>query len=357
MDTNRQIFWHNLTTTGTPLRGPSGVNQDKPPSSLCRFDVGMLHKLTPGHIRNAPVNGAIAVGLHRLNSQVLKHDQAEAVDQLTAFLVREVVPPVLDAAMDMVQGLDRSGPLRRPPIQLAHLALDSFQVLFISFHPTLPFDGLTGAEGGKSGQAQVKPNHFSRQRQRFWLNFTRKTSKPVAYPISLDGQSLDRSLDGPVQLDLDLANLGEKQPFPQLKPRLLKGEAGVPAKALEARIAVFMAGFDPLKEGLKSQVNPLLNVLQDLRMNLGQFRPLRLPSSQDFVGLVQAQGLLFLLPGQTTQRQSVVIDAPARFKSLLKPGTLLFGWKEAVLKCLTHSCECVNNSTNVLVGQIAKAAK
>jgi hypothetical protein len=72
MFTDTQVFWNNFTATGAHLRCVLGINERNTPTSLCRFVRGELHELTPGYIRNTPVNDLVPIGLHTLDIQVLK---------------------------------------------------------------------------------------------------------------------------------------------------------------------------------------------------------------------------------------------------------------------------------------------
>ena len=66
MDTYRQVFKNNRTTTGACLRCTSRVNQCDTPTSVCSFVGGELHELTPGYIGNATADCLAAVDLRLL---------------------------------------------------------------------------------------------------------------------------------------------------------------------------------------------------------------------------------------------------------------------------------------------------
>jgi hypothetical protein len=76
------------------------------------------------------------------------------------------------------------------------------------------------------------------------------------------------------------------------------------------------------KEGLERQVYPLLHVLQDLRVNLLQFRPVLLPAGQQLMGRIQAERLLFIMPGLPALLKCLVIDLAAKFQDSVQPGAL-----------------------------------
>lgn len=358
MDTLRQVFFDNRTTTGTSLGSVFGVNQYNTPASFCRFARGVLYKSPPGYVSYSLVNGFVAVCLHPINVQIFKDHQPKTVDQLSAFLMGKIITPVFDTGMNVVKSLDSLTSLRTTLWKRTHFALDTLQVLFVLLHPALAFNRFTCAKCGKSGQAQVNTGHLRRYRQRPWFNFTRETSIPVTQSIALDSERFNSTFNGPVQLNFHVAYFGQSQVvISQLKARLLERETVISAKALVSWETVFMTFSDPAKKRLESQVNSLLNVLQYLRVNVSQFGITDLPARQLLVGIVQAQRFSLLLPGATTQIECTVIDLAARLKCFVQASALRFGWVDTVLECFTHSYICVNYSINVLQRQMAKAAR
>jgi hypothetical protein len=290
MGTLRQIFFDNRATTGTSLSSVFGVNPYDTSASVRRFARGVLYKSPPGYIRDALVNSSIAVCLHPVNIQLLKHNQAVAIDQLPAFLMSEVITPVFDASVNVVKSFNGPMPLRTSLSQLARFTLDALQVLFVSLHPTLAFNCFTIRERGESGQTQVNPDHFRTNGQRLWFNFARKAGVPVTQRIALNSKGFNLAFDGPMQHDSNVAYFGQSQVVIfQLKARLLEGETIIPAKAFVSRKAILMAFSNPAKQRLESQINSLLNNLQNLRVNVSQFGIVGLPAGQFLIGIIQAQ--------------------------------------------------------------------
>lgn len=140
MDTLRQLFFDKLTTTGTKLAGVARINQYHRSPSVFRFGDGALYELIPGYIGHAFVDGLFAVGLHAHNVQIFKHDDLVGIDQLAGLLMGKVLAPLGNALMDVVQGEYCFAPFRASLFQSGHLALDTFQVIFILLKPSLPDD-------------------------------------------------------------------------------------------------------------------------------------------------------------------------------------------------------------------------
>jgi hypothetical protein len=337
MNPNRQAFSDNLTTTGTCLRRTSGGDLHHTSASFYRFAQSALYKLPPGYIGNTPVNSFIVALLHILNIQSFKDDQPESVDQFSAFLMSEVITPVFDTGMKVVKSFDGLAAFWTSFRECAYFALDSFQILFVLLHPTLTLNRFAIAESGKGGQAQVNTDNLNRGRQRARLHFTRKASKPVTQAITPDCQPLDSSLKGPVKFDFDITYLGEMQfTLFQPKTRLRIGEAIIPTKSLEPGEAVLVSGFDPAKERFIGQVNPLLNVLQELRIDLGQFRIGPFPACKVTTGIVQCQALLLDFPRLLSQTKRSIVELSANLKGLIEAGALRFGRKHSEFVRLSH---------------------
>jgi hypothetical protein len=359
MNTNRQIFSDNLTTTGTFLGRTPGVDLHYTSASFYRFAQSALYKLPPGYIGNTPIDNLIVTVLHILNIQIFKDDQPKSVDQFPAFLMSEVITPVFNPSMNVVKSFDGTASLRTSLSQRAYFALASLQILFVLLHPTLTLNRFAIAKRGKGSQAQINTNYLNGRWQWTRLSFTRKASKPVAQAIALDCQGLDSSLNRPMKFNFDIAYFGDGQPITPLKARLLEGETIIPAKALETGEAIVVSSLNPAKEPLKSQINPLLNILQDLRMNLTKFRVISFPAGQDLVGIVQCQALLLLLPRLLTQTKRRIVDLPTRFKGLIKAGALCFGWKHPEFIRLSHTgilrkTRSLPNRVNSMVKFIAR---
>ena len=103
MNPHTQVFGDDRTTTGTLLRRAPGIDAQHSTTGACSLVRGELHELTPGHVRDAPIDDTVPVGLHGRDVQVFKDEQPEAVDQLAACLVREVGAPVGGAPVRMAQ--------------------------------------------------------------------------------------------------------------------------------------------------------------------------------------------------------------------------------------------------------------
>lgn len=334
MDTHRQVFGNNRTTTGACLRSAAWVDLHYHPTSVCSFVGGELYELTPCNIRNAPANCLVAVDLHILNVEFLKSDELVFIHQLARFLVSEVVASIRRSFIGVTKGFDDLASCCATFGKLFLLALQSGNVASILLHPALAINLVAIAEIGKGRQAQIDTNNVGCWFKRCRFTLTGKASVPVANRITLNGQGLNVGTDGTVQLDPNVTDFGNSELVAyQLEARLLEGERIVPTVALKTWVARGFPSFDTSKERFESQFHPLLHVLQDLGMNLFQRWSFSLPLCEKFVRIIQAQRLTRLLVGVSANCQRIIVDAAARLKHSIQACSLGIGWKKAVLKC------------------------
>ncbi len=337
MLSDAQLFGNNFTATRTQLRRVLGVNQYHTPPGFCRLVRGELHELTPGHICNALVDDLIPVGLHTTDIQILKGDKLVLVDQFSAFLVREILPPVRLALVGVLQGVNRFSPRWTAFGQLLFFPLQTSNIFRVPLHPALARNLPTVRKDGEGSQAKIHPYHLIGWGQRLFVYLAGKAGVPVANRIPANSESLACAFQWPVKDNLDLSNLREGQPFTlERKTRLFESEAIIAPIPLEARIPGSLTSFYPAEEGLKGQIDSLLRVLQNLRMHLEEFWLFCFPACQQFIGVIQRERLFLLRPGAFADCQGFVIDPTARLQRSGKPGSLMMGWAKSKLEGFLH---------------------
>jgi hypothetical protein len=339
MHSNRQILGHNLTATGTHLRCASGVDQYDSATGAFSLVRAVLHKSSPGHVRNTPVDDLVSVRLHVLNVQVFKHQQAVAVNQLATFLMYKVVPAIARPLIGVVECLDRFSAFCAALWQFLFFALKAGNIQSVLLHPALTVNLLAVGQHYKRLQSEVNAYDFIRQRQWVRRDFTRKTGVPFSR-TALNGDGLDFAVYRTVHDDTHLADFGQRECIAfqfRAIPVLRIGETGVLAAALKAWIAWLVASFHPAEKRLKRQINPYLHILQDLRMYGLQWREVRLPHGQQFCRRVIVQRFAALLVGIPACCQRGIVDRTAQFKRLLKLRALRTGWFQAVFVSQSHA--------------------
>lgn len=324
MDSSLQILVNHRTAPGAQLRCVSGVNQHNTTTSAFRLVRSELHKFFPAHIRNAPVDLMVPVGLHPLNIQVLKSDELIGINQLPAFLMGEILTPVGLPLVGVLQGADNSLALWAALWKRFFLSLEAGDISFIAFHPVLAGDLVAIRMHGKRCQSQINANHPVIGRQKRLVNIAGKAGVPVPDDVAPDGQSLDGSFHRAVLNQPQRADFGKHESsLSQSKPGLLEREAIVAVAAPKAWVAGCLARFDASEESLKSQIDALLRVLQHLRVNLGEFGFGLLPGGQQLVGVIERERFLLALPGVLAGRQRFVINPAAKVQRLPEQSALV----------------------------------
>jgi len=313
---NGQVFRNQLLTPRALLGCVAGINFDTRSTSILSFEERILPKLSPACIRYA--FGKIAVLQQALDIQPLKDDQVIRVDQLAARLVGKVAPAIGNALVDLTHHFAILPSLRRALLALAEPPLRFRQRFLIAPEEARVLNGAPIRQRQISVQTAVYARIAFRLRQWLGFDFARETGIPFAQTIASDGERLDLTFQGTVQLDLDAADLGEVQRVRQIEPKLFERDAVVSPLTLETGIAWLFACFHAAEERLKSQVNALLNVLQHLREYLPEFWTLTFPLGEELVGLVQIHHLAAFFPRLFASGKRFIVDPPAQLKRLLK---------------------------------------
>ncbi len=114
------------------------------------------------------------------------------------------------------------------------------------------------------------------------------------------------------------------------------GHAVVAPKLLETRIAGVFTGLEAAKECLECQIDPNMNVLQDLRVDTLQVRTSSLPDRQQLDRIIQPQRFLAFVPGLFAHGKCLVIDPPAGLKLLIKNALLAFCQANTIFERFEH---------------------
>lgn len=349
MDTLGQVFRDNLVAARTHLRRVVWVNSDTHPTSFRRFVGRVLSQLSPRSIIDTLIHTAPVAILHLLNVQVLKGDDLKFVHQASTQFVRKVFAPVGNASVDVLNDSLALVIFGCTLGALAQSALRLRQHLLILAKEAGIGKMLASRQGSKVCQTNIYANDLRRWGEWFKFDFTREASIPVAQGIPSHSQGLDCTLNGSVEFDLNIADLGQIEPstVQELEARLRIRKAIVPSPATKARITRGLICFRTAKEGLKSQVNTGTGILQGLRVSIEQKRMFALPVRKHLDRIVTRYRALFLLPGIFTGCKSLIVDPTASIERLLHRRSLCFGWIESVLKCPTHSMIITHLCRNV----------
>jgi len=326
-----------MSTGATCLTRIGRVDFDVLSASFFRFARELTKECRPRGICNA--FGKTMVMGHAVHRQVFYRNDSEVVNDLPAFLMREIVTPELDTLMDSSHGFTLFVSLGGPLHKRALLTLDlSKGFLFLAKKARVGYL-LSIGEGSKGFQAYINPHlgRHIRQTKRFTL--TGKRDVPLACSRTLHRTGFHLALARAMVDHLQRANLGEAHAvvMGETKATLRKSEGVVSLLPLETRKARVRSLFSySTEKGFESQVNPNRNILQDLRMNPLERRMLLFQDRKDRLLLKTGERDTVPFVGGLAHFQQVVIEPTTLFKGFVELLLLLLGRIETVLKHFQH---------------------
>ena len=345
MYTNGKRLLNQSTTPAASFGCVVRVNQHTFSASLFRFVLNVLCKLIPSRIRDA--FGQAVVLEHLLAVNLFESDYTIFVDQPSRKFMCKVLAAVGNFFMNVSNDLSPFGSFRSAFLCFGQSALSTCKSFLISTKETWIRDFLTVRESGETFQSNVDTNGFARiwQRLRFYL--ASKVGVPIANRVAANSQRFDLPLNRSVQNKFYAADFGDIENVTfHGKSKLLEREAVISSVSLKAWITRFITCLDTAKESLESQINTLLDILENLRIYLVQLRLFLLPIGEHIVGYIQRYRFLFLLPGILTGGQRFVVNPSAQFQCVGKDSSLMFCWIHPILKGFTHNCSVSRISVN-----------
>ena len=340
MNSNTQVFFNYCLTTRAPLRCSVGVYLDKLAPSFFRFGSKTVKEFTPASIADAL--GETMVLDHSSDVQIFNADHAKPIDDLTRLLVCKVMAVVGNTLVNASDNLSGFASWQTALWQRGEFALRlGKRFLFYSKESGIGYL-VACRQSGKAGQSDIDSNRtlrVSTPRVRYNL-LTRERSEPFAVRPH-DRASLGTSLNRAMKCNLNLANFGHNQiaRFDYAATRYLRKRYRViTIIAAKAWVAGFESSLHSAKERFESEINPKLCVLQALTVRIAQRRILDFPCSQELVGIVETDGLTFLLVGVLLDFDGFVIDPTAGINGFIQSCRLFLAWVDAILKGFTHIC-------------------
>ena len=345
MNTARQIFMNQGPTAGASSGCVPGINQhDTAAGPLCLVR-SELHQLKPGSISDG--FSQAVVPQHSLAVQLLKNDNVKGINQAMTKFMGEILAPVNDALVNMRNSLASVLAFRRPLLLLGQFALCPSQLPLIISKKARIINLLPIGQSSKALQPDINANCFLRFGQWLRLYLTGETGIPLACAVPSQGECLNFTPKRAVDNGFDKPYLA----YPDQRPikgeaKLGVGEAIISSLALKSRIARLLPSLYPSKESFESKVNSLLNILKHLRIDYCQRGTLSLPLRQKFISLIQADGLLLLLPSIRTKGKCLVEDPAAFLKYLIEKAFLFTSGQQTIFKGLTHIVSITYNCLN-----------
>ena len=266
MDTLAQILFHQLAAGGTHLACVARVNPYHLASSICSFVRSELDELTPGRIRNRL--GEAMVLHHAPDVQLLKDDQAEPVNQLPAFLVREVPAQIPNALMNASHNTSLRRSLRASIPGCAQFPLGACKPTFLGPKESRIGNMLAVGARGEPVKAAIDTGHLRGHRQYLRFSLYGKAGEPFAGCAPRNIQRLYCSFDGPMEFNFNVANFGQSELVAlDAKSSLRIGQAVVPETRPKAREPRLLTRLATTKEAVEGSIESCQNFLQNLRMH------------------------------------------------------------------------------------------
>lgn len=194
---------HNLpmVTPTAILRCVGRIDFESSWASFFRFAEQLVKKSRPGGICNA-LGKTMVVG-HAVHMQVFHGNDTVVIDDLAAFLVREVIPPESDPLMDTGNGLAMFSTLRRPFGKFRMPALHfGKSFLFLAKKAWVGYF-FTRGEGSEGFQSNINSHLGRKFRLSLRFAFKRKRDKPLAGARPMHRTRFEFALDGTMIDHLD----------------------------------------------------------------------------------------------------------------------------------------------------------
>jgi len=339
VDPLRQGHLHSVSTYAAILRCIRRFFVPILPAGTFSLTLKHLSEHSPRCIRYRFVHPSVVLTLHLLDVKFLDVYLPEPLNKLVRQLKDEILSLVGNAFVhtsNRLLALRSLGRSFRRGGEFALCLRERF--LFLSVESRIS-DLLSGRQSGKRLQANVDTYNFVGFRQKFRLHFAGEARKPLSPDCPANNDCLAFALKRSMQLDFDIANLGQPKLSvvnPDTVSKLRIGKAVVLSLTLEPGITRFLSGFDSAEERLERKVHSFTNILKDLAVNHRNKRIVRFDKRQLPLLFKIRQRLSSRFVGVLSLPQEIVIDASASFEGQRKRALLRLGWKDSIFERSSH---------------------
>lgn len=252
--------FRRVRSAGACLTRATRVNLHELSASVFSFVGNQVEKGSPSGIPDRLRQHSTGKSL---DVQIFDGNQAVIINQPTTNLVVKVCALVANVKVRALQKLNGFTSVIATFLSSGNLALCASQFRLGFSVPVWIVNLYSVAQSGECGQTNINADLFNRRGQRFWRAFNRKANVPAS-GFALDRDSLDSSLNGTMQLDLDESDALQAQfEVSQLAPVAIRRvcDAVETRMRLEARESGFLFCFDATKESLERLVNAAQHIL------------------------------------------------------------------------------------------------
>jgi len=322
-----------FSTTAAPMTATSCSRILDKLSTACYGFVGQhLNESIPRSIRNAFCQPTVLN--HTFDVKVFNSDDRISINEFSAKLVKEIGSLVSDSDVLPCQEQPCLSPIHRPLLLSANPSLQEFQSLFRFNQESRIVYNFSIVEGGEVFETDINTNLFFRGV--FGLNirqFAAEDGKPLSNFINLNGEGFDLASWNPMQDDRNTSYPIEPKPFVRQKLKTTLGKSDAVHPALKSWKTLLLAGFvfNPAKEVAKSLMNPVRDILFNLRMKF------RILARERLVVIKLVERDLSKLPRIYTQSKKLIIDCFASFKRINQSSFLFVGRIQTIFEHLLNN--------------------
>jgi hypothetical protein len=326
-----QWFLFSVTTPRAILRRIRRVDQDDGSTSFCRFVDREGPDRRPGCVLYAL--GQTVVLDHIEDIEVLEHDNAIMVDEISTDSVGKVGPVVPDPLVDQGHDFPFLGQVDRPLGRGRKLSLSPLEIVFAAPKEPGVVDHAAPVGRQEIFQPGVQPDGPLRCGQPDRVYFNGEAHEPLSRRSSGNRRGLDFAVNRSMQVDPDVPDAPDPQDITvqDSTPGILGPAERIVAETIsEPRVPGGFVLADPTEKSLKSQVNSFLGILQNLTVDFPKFWLFLLPLGQDFIGREQADPDLVAFPRGFPDLQSLVVDPTGQVEPAVQDRDLSLGTVQTV---------------------------
>ncbi len=339
----RQRHLLPMVTSAAILSGVGRIDSGERSASFFRFAGELSKELRPRRVTDAFCQTMVMD--HPIDGQVFNTDHAEAVNDLPALLVSEVLTSKCDAFMDPRYRLTVLASLLSALCQLGVFALYFGQRLLFPAKEARVLNLGSIGEGSKGLESNVNPDLFGTLRKALGFALNRETHIPLPRRRSLNRTGFDGPFDLAVVDHLHPPNFREAHPIlmGETKTRLRVGETIIAMFPTETGIAWVLSSLAPSEKGFEGQIDANRNILQDLGMHAFEGGTLVFQEGEGLLLLIKRETLSRLFIGAFASFQQVIIEPTTLMQGLVERFDLFLGWVYSVLVSFTHAHSIAQN--------------
>lgn len=307
------------TATRAVLTRVCWIHQNHLSTSFLRFVDGVRSELSPGRVSNALRQFSVAN--HLRGVQVLEDYGAVPIHDTTAKFVREVGSAVANTFVYPRHSFPSETSLGCSFLGSCEPTLYLSERFLIGPEETTIADFLTFVSGQEALETHVDANRFLGPSQPFeFFDLYREADEPLTGRGPLNGGCLDCTFDRSVKLNPDGTDLPDAEyvVFKNCTTGVLREtERVVPILALESWVPSFLTCFDAAEKTLKSQINSVLNILENLGVHLTPCWVFFLPIGEELISVEQPEGFLVVFPSISAYFEGLIVNPSTKTQPLV----------------------------------------